>query len=457
MPEPAGSTNSDLETFKKALAQFKSTGSVDFDVVSLAKEKFLPSVGVAPSEIQNMGPGAVMVRLEEELAKNSAQVTATNANLANLTTEVENLSHKINDEINEEIKRQLSQHPSSETVQQELDKVVNKVDPSEKETQSPPNLPQSPPLTSEQVHSYNLNPLQASLEAALADLKEGDRVNDEWSLRRISNTSFGNTQTPFYELQNATGAVRTLNQEEMKELLKAQIVDQSQSPPSYESLQPASLPRVDINPHPTNLFDEELPEKESTDTQNEQKKDLSESQKEELTPKQIEFLKKIASNKSQWSALTSFTPEQWQTFSKLYSQGKLAQLGIAASPLLDLLNDPDSTKNVTIKKGDNIQNLLEQEGLKLSYTADDALLLGIHLLLNYQLIEGSHHKIEESGIAIEPLPAESDLLNLTKKARGGDLPALNSLKDSLTFLPVEGNFKIIKSEKFDQLQKLLAE
>jgi hypothetical protein len=98
---------------------------------------------------------------------------------------------------------------------------------------------------------------------------------------------------------------------------------------------------------------------------------------------------------------------------------------------------------------------LETTGYKLSLDSGDALLLGTHLLLNYKLIEESHHKIENDGIAVEPLPKESDILSIVKRASSGDQDPLTQLKDSLTFLPVEGHFKVIKPEKFTEIQNLI--
>lgn len=425
MPEPSATNNNltDLNQVKQALDFFKATGQVDPNIVNFVKDQVLPTYGLTKEEIDSLGPVEVMLRLEKSLSGsvNPTQTVnhtnqAQNPQTSPLQSEITKMEDRLISEIDEEIKRQLSDHQELNNLQNHVNNIASR--PSA--TQAPINNIPPTKLSPQQEPTRNIpssaeTPLNESL-----DLKEGDKVGNDWILKRIYTTTFGNKQAPFYELQNNTGAIWTLNQDELRAVLR-------QKP-------------LASKPQPTNT---KPPEPTPSQKPSEIK----------LTDKQIAFLKKISAIPEEWEAATSITGSQWEYFLSLYKQGKLGEFGLNTDPLLDKLKNSQNSTQVTIKRGDHIQEILNAAGYQLKFSAEDSALLGLHLLLNYKLVSEAHQKIEASGLAVEPLPKEEIVESLIKNAFHGDTKAVSTLKNSLTFLPVENEFKILKPEVFQELEK----
>ena len=419
----------EIENLKQALATFKNTGQVEPGAVEFAKGQFFPSRGLSPAEIANLGPVEVMLRLDKELNSNTPATDVPKTPFSstppvNLATEVANLENRLSQEVDDEVKRQLSAQNEIEQAQGQVSELVKKAETAPTPA-PPPSAPVSPP------------PVQA--DPAVAKLKEGDKINEDWTLRRVYTTTFGNNPSPFYELENSTGATWTLNLDELKSILAQEA---AKTPPPPPPPPPNLAPAAPVAPPEAQVIEKE------------KEKSAEKSSESLLTEKQIAFLKKLSESKEDWKTLLSINREQFNSFVERYKNGTLEEIGISATPLSDKLKDEDLVKTVTIKKGDNFEKLLSSEGYTLHFSSEDAAIFGLHLLLNYKLISESERKIEDTGISIAALPKEEEILKLTKKALA-DPASFDLLKESLTFLPLEAHFKIIKSEQFGELSKLI--
>lgn len=443
----------ETEKIKSLVEHFRTTGQIDPEALQMAKEQILPHLGLSQEEIETLGPVEIMLRLQKELTPSPPQKpnpkpatpalvpppslehaptpVPASAPLVPNPQEVEELSKNLTEEISAEIQRQLEGRHELENVQGHLDQLVTSFPAPEK-----PKV--NPQAASPEPTNVNVDPLQASLDAALGSLKEGQTINADWSLRRIYTTSFGNNQSPFYELQNKTGAIWTLNQDEMKQLLKQQLTSGNFHADVLQASKPPTLA-----PEP------------KTETQKTEPDKPQPEKSTSFSSEQIAFLQELAKDDTKWGRLTSFTEENWASFFKLYKENKLSELGINKDPVLDQVKNPDASTSVLVTKDDTISKILQEKGFSVSFNHEDGLLFGLHLLINYAVIKESHKHIEESGIALEPLPNEKEILELSKKAQSGDETSFEKIKDSLVFLPIGKNFLVIKAERFEQFQKLI--
>lgn len=550
----------DIDQLKQTVDKFKATGQVDPSELDFAKKEILPKLGLKPEEISDLGPVGVMVRLQAEVEKGSTlpelaakpQIASSNGKtetnegssvqkLSQTPTEqkaeaeadlpetltndqIQKLTHDLSSEIDDEIKRQMAEKHALDLAQEKIDQVLASNEP--KPLSAPAveeKIQPVPPVTNEKLleevkqaetkpkpatpvaaePEMNLDPLSQSVNLALQNLKEGDRVGSEWILKKILTTSFGNNKSPFYELENHSGAKWTLSPEEMKETLRSQILaersdQENEKPPlGVSKIKPASLhplegkkivpnivtrpleqiiktvrkeqpnkpmlePKVEIKKVEVPLKEAPSEVKTNIETVRPTVKIPEKTTEEKvsspvtiestnLNEKQISFISKVHADKESWRAFTTFTAEQWGNVNQLYREGKLIDLGIDAHPLIDKLTDPEFTHIVDIRKGDNFNKVLENTGYNLTYTADDSKIVGAHLIANHQLLVESARKAEVSGFTGSVVPSDKEIIDLIYAAENGNHEAFYQLQEPLHQLPVNGKFRVIKP---DQLEKI---
>lgn len=344
-------------------------------------------------------------------------------------------------------------------------------------------------LSSQQITEpeTNLDPLRASIENAFNDLKVGTAIGKEWVVKKIITTNFGNNKSSFYELENQAGRLNTLNKEEIKDLIKNSLLGKDSeeklpdlSPPKEEANHKTSLThdeeRVSGDQNPASGKKPEFKEenKESRFTQLIPKVNLFKEKSKEiqlpsgktipastshsvsdlsLNPEQIELIKTMHQNQKQWKTFTSLSSAQWEKVSELYEQGKLSEIGIDANPVTDFLNNPDIGSLIEVKKGESFTEILRKNDYKISLSKEDAPILGVHVIANHKLLEETHHKVENSGISLQPLPKDKEVINLVVSAQAGSAESLNALIEALQFIPVNQRIKIISKDDVDKLAK----
>lgn len=402
--------------------------------------------------------------------------TATPSSGDSLTPEdIKKLTTDLSSEIDEEIKRQLSQpHPFSETqtkvnqVVKQVQEAKNKQDNLKLETEPERTIastelrPQIPPpnlSTDIDPALANLDPLQASLNSALTNLKEGDRVGQEWVLKKIYSTSFGHNQSFFYELENNAGAKWTLSPEEMREVLKTRV----QTKPTPEDLAPPPLQIEKKTDSTLKDQKEDSPSLEETKFNNKEDTSLTiptdktadpkNPQNLGLTQAQVEFINKLHKDSSLWQEFTSFSKEQLSEVQHLYEKGQLLKLGIDAHPLLDKISSSGLGKEVDIKKEDTFNTIVEKEGHSLFFSNKDAVLLGLHVLSNNKLLNETAKKAESVGLSMESVPEPKEVINLTTSALVGNNAALHKLAKLLQVLPTNSKFRVLSTEEVKDLEK----
>ena len=548
----------DLNHLKEAVDNFKQTGMVDPSELDFAKKQILPKLGLKESEINDLGPVGVMVRLQAEFDKtqppNQETVSANlevkptpppepaieppkTQTLANSTTngkgeiklpddlsneEIQKLTKDLSSEIDQEIKRQIAEKHALELAQEKIDQVLAAAEPEalgapkieDKVQPAPPvakgelleqirkneekaKSQEKPALPEEE----NSDPLSQSVSFALKNLKEGDRVGSDWILKRIRSTSFGNNKSPFYELENQSGAKWTLSPEEMKATLRAQILSENKAEPEEKpslgvsEIKPASLHPISTAKNLPNIVTKPLEQiiktvrKEQTkpnETKTEVKKVLvplkpaapdqvkirekevenkpepAETTKkpnitnapepEHLSQKQIDFLGQVHENKDQWRTFMSFSPIQWSSVNQLYREGRLIDFGIDAHPLIDRLTDNDFGDLVEIHKGDSFNKVLSDAGYNLTYTGDDAHIVGAHLIANHDLLLNANKKAEQSGFATTVFPSDKEIIDLVFATENGNHEAYYQLQEPFHQLPLNSKFKVIKPDKLAELK-----
>ncbi len=551
----------DIDQLKQTVDKFKATGQVDPSELDFAKKEILPKLGLKPEEISDLGPVGVMVRLQAEVEKGSAlpdlvtkpQIANNNGKSApagsssipkppqpqpeqkpeveaalpeSLTNDqIQKLTHDLSSEIDDEIKRQMAEKHALDLAQEKIDQVLANNEP--KPLSAPvveEKIQPIPPVTNEKLleevkqteikpkpatpvtnePELSLDPLSQSVTLALQNLKEGDRVGSEWVLKKILTTSFGNNKSPFYELENHSGAKWTLSPEEMKETLRAQILaersdqEETEKPAlGVSKIKPASLhplegkkivPNIVTRPleqiiktvrkeHPSKIVLEpkveikkveiplkKIPEvKTNIETARPTDRTLEKTTQEKeaspvtiestnLNEKQIAFITKVHADKESWRAFTTFTATQWGNVNQLYREGKLIDLGIDAHPLIDKLTDPEFTHVIDIRKDDNFNKVLENTGYNLTYTAIDSKIIGAHLIANHQLLIDSARKAEISGFTGTIVPSGKEIIDLIYAAENGNHEAFYQLQEPLHQLPVNGKFRVIKPEQLERIK-----
>lgn len=381
--------------------------------------------------------------------------------------DLKKLTQDLSTEIDAEIKKQLANaHPFVET-QSKVDQVLKQAEevrspePKKPPEISPPNstpakTPKSEPtLLAPKVEpdlaSSNLDPLQASLNAALSQLKEGDRIGDGWTLKKIYSTSFGHNRSSFYELENQAGAKWTLSPEEMKDALKSNL--QKDSKPADLAPAPSnSEAAISTNAKGVEIKKLETKSEEKKETKAEPQNSAS-SDDGSFSKEQLDFLTKLHADQKLWQAFTSFKTEQLEKVQTLYEKGQLLEFGIDAHPLLDKINLKNLGREIEIKKGDSYSLLLEKEDNPLTYSNKDSILLGLHILANGKLLKDSLNKIEAAGVSIEALPNDRDIISLVKDGNSGNNQAYSKLSQFLRFLPVNSKFRVFTPNEVKGLEK----
>lgn len=471
---------------------------------------------------------------EPEKKLNPTQIAseATNDDFNELTKQVSQMSDKLSSDIDNEIRRQLEEKKALEQTQAKVDKVLKEHEEvslprsNESPEDQKPNIglfrtindqKKEPKIIHEPIYPTKqsdseetttaTDPLSASVEFALESLKEGDSIGSEWTLKKILTTSFGNRKSPFYELLNKSGAAWTLSPEEMKDVIRSNILSTTNTPvkeikgdkqlpdlspkikivPEKPETKPTVEPKIklaeEVKPEPKEMLASEAyiarplePEKKfetpKTEVKQTQKpdfrpevKDQSENNKplaetpdkpkENLVfnQKQVSFLNKIHSDPSMWDTFTTFDPKLWEEFNSLYEKGELVKIGIDAHPLFDRLNSAEYGTQKDIQKGDNIGKLLSEAGYNLSWTADDAIIFAVHLIANYKILTDALKKLELTGLTTHPLPPQKEIISLTAAALNGNHESFHKLEEAFSFLPIGNKFKFIKPDLLDQLSK----
>lgn len=606
---PSANFSSELAALKNSIEKFKNTGQVDNSELEFAKKEILPKFGLKEAEINDLGPVGIMVKLRDPYEKGqlesivNGQTVITNQNpipplqpktqsptapvqpvssapkptaapeqpkmpeVDLSSQDIEKLTHDLSNEIDAEIKRQMADKHVLDQAQEEINQVLQSAakepleeKPQEKPAETKPPaekqvLPKNEPVKAS-PHNYfentqdfeniqNLDPLNASIQQALQNLKEGDKIGKEWVLRKILQTSFGNKKAPFYELENNQGAKWTLSPEEMKNVLRTEIESQNQKQSEPVLLSPPPKKKEDVQKaplHPLHGEEQKEPEEEFhiagpaenkepllkkvtdkvrsgvsapwektkpivttpiekvkkavtspakpieqhkeeikpavKDEPKEEKKiepikvelkkpeikeppihsekpfekPLEKSSNQDLNQKQIDFINKIHADPSQWRAFISFSGDQWQDVHQMYREGKLINIGIDAHPLIDRLHDPDFGETVEIRKGDSITKILEEAGYNLTWTNQDAKIIGTHLIANHQILQDSRKKLEVSGLTVENLPSEKEVIDLIHGSENGNHQSFYKLQESLQTLPVNTKFKVVKPTQLDELE-----
>lgn len=402
----------------------------------------------------------------------------TNSNLS--SDEIKKLTSQLSQEIDEEIKKQFAQNQVFDRTQEKVNEILKKEQEvkknllsaeqptSEQKQESKvsvtPSLPNAS-LQRDEAEEIHYDPLRSSVDTALLNLKEGDNVSQDWILKKILTTSFGNNKSSFYELQNKAGALWTLNREEMREVLKSEIVAKNSSQAEPPNLGPENS-KVQIKSPDEQILKQEINEPEDTIEKTATKiseekvifdpEKVKETTKElDLNKKQIELVNKIHADKNLWETFTTFSPELWSKVYQLYESGKLTNIGIDAHPLLDQLESSDFETSVTIEKDTNFAKLFSDNGYNLTWSQEDALILGCHILANYEILNTTVKKVEGSGIAVSPLQSKAELIKLISKANSSDKTALNILQEALRFLPVNGKFNLLKPSQLESLKRYI--
>lgn len=426
---------------------------------------------------------------EIEISQKPPEKTNQN-NEASLTKEVMDMTDNLSGEIDKEIKRQLAEKKSLEHAQQKIDNVIAEQEKlnipyatkeeknlaptiglfhtkteHDKEVSKPIEQKTYPPPNSEIINNSTTptDPLTASIEFALNSIKEGDPVGKDWVLRKILTTSFGNKKSPFYELVNKSGASWTLSPEEMRDVIRSNIFsDNKTAIKEIKGEKPEPLHELELKKVSEN---EQIEERENyTEPKDTKEKKQEEEKKAEKTSetnskpvkfnqKQIDFLNKIHADSNLWSGFTSFNPDLWESFSNLYEQGRLINIGIDAHPLFDKLSNNEYFSLIEIKKGDNFSNLLSEAGYNLTWTNEDAEVFAVHIIANHKLLSDSAHKMEVSGLTKVDLPSPKKAIELAAATKNGDSKSLHKLVEALNFLPVGSKFKIIKPNQLVNLKK----
>lgn len=378
--------------------------------------------------------------------------------------DLKKLTDQLSHEIDQEIKKQLdTPHPTEP--QNQVNQSLGQPEPEVKLPEPTPTKPDEkiepivpkPSVQLEKAEAVKtedvaLDPLRASINAALENLKEGDQV-DGWKLSKVYSTSFGHNKSLFYELENAKGAKKTLNKEEMKELLKTSLNPNTTAPDlAPKPTEPSTAPKEPLaepKNKPISVEDTKTPEKSLFVA----KPETENSRTNTLSGEQIDFLKKIHEDPKLWKLFSSFNPKQIEEIQTLYQTGKLPSLGIAAHPLLDQLNDGSLGESVTIKKGDSISSILTNAGFQLNYQPQDSFILGVHVLANGKFLKESLEKIQSSGLSTPTLPEPEEIIVLAKDGNGGNTEAYHKLLTLLTFLPVGSKLRIFSPQQVDDLKQ----
>lgn len=390
-------------------------------------------------------------------------------------SEVKKLTSQLSQEIDQEIKKQFAENQSFEKTQGKVDDLLKQASV-EKEPEVPPRSFEKPKFTpSPELENFkaengpsSLDPLRSSIETAMENLKEGDNVSKDWMLRKVLTTSFGNNKSSFFELENRSGAHWTLSPEEMKDVLRTEILtkknqedEKGKEKPSLEAKPDNVLPvRRDVETIIEPLEDSQNKEVNKADLEKEKtlfkpEEPVEPEKNLSLTKKQVELVNKLHSDKNLWDIFTTFSPEVWEKVYKMYENGKLTEIGIDAHPLLDQIENGNLGTSVEIQKGTTATALLSDSGYKLTWTTEDSVILGCHILANYDTLNEAIKKVESSGIAVSPLKPKKDIIGLMVAAKNNDPSALSSLQEGLRFLPVNGKFKVIKPEELEPLKKFI--
>lgn len=379
--------------------------------------------------------------------------------------DIQKLTSDLSQEIDQEIKKQLSEpHPFANN-QTQTDQNVSQTkildtdqakdqEPNSSPTLSPNLQPKTgsssvlPPSETDPTLA-NLDPLQASLNSALTNLKEGDKIGTGWVLKKIFSTSFGNNRSLFYELENEAGAKWTLSPEEMRDVLRSNVKNEKE--PADLSPKPSEI-EMKTPENKKNITEEISSEAKSDKSKEASEKNLT-TDSTELTKEQIDFVSKLHSDSKQWQAFTSFTTAQLEAIQTLYEKGQLTRFGIDAHPLLDKINSKALGKEVEIGSEDSFTTLVEKEGHPLDYSSKDSVLLGLHILLNTDLLAATIKKAESAGLIVEKLPQPKDTINLVKDSIGGNNSAYSKLLKILQFLPSNSKFRILSTKEVSDLEK----
>lgn len=533
----------EIKKLLAAVEKFRRTGLVEDPEVTFAKEQILPKLGYSTEQIKDLGPIGIMVKLQEEADKKRLSATGVNTNpkeetstpetphkevaengkpegkietiasnsgnFDELTKQVSQMTDKLSSDIDKEIKRQLEEKKALEKAQEKVDTVLKEHEeislPQVKETPETPKpsiglfhtksnqgKEDDPPIIhkvpnidhqpeSSQQDNVSTDPLAASVDFALNSLKEGDSIGDTWILQKILTTSFGNKKSPFYELLNKSGASWTLSREEMRDVLRSNILAQNNTPvkeiksekpePLHELKNPEEIPEKIVEKDETDTEKRE-PQIELAEVKEPEEKHLprvethkptlqhhheeaknGQQTQNKFSQKQIDFINKIHSDRNLWNTFTSFNPELWEDFHNLYEDGSLSSIGIDAHPLFDKLSSNDFGSMVDIQKGDSASKLLSEAGYNLTWSSDDAEIFAVHIIANHKLLTDLGHKIEVSGLASPTLPSPKDVIELTSAAKNGNNESLHKLQEALNFLPIGARFKLIKPDQLAQLKK----
>lgn len=366
--------------------------------------------------------------------------------------DLKKLTSDLGAEIDQEIKKQLSvPHPFAETQERidgQVEQAVEKSASAEPTNLAPAGVAPpsdtkvSNPAPVDEVLT-NPDPLQASVSAAMSELKEGEKIGQDWILKKIYSTSFGHNRSFFYELENQSGAKWTLNSEEMKDLIKSNVTD---STPKYLS------PKTPV-PEKGKLQTEL--EKRGPESVKKEEVETDETSTTSLSKDQIEFVSKLHADSKLWHAFTSFNPGQLKAVQDLYLNGQLPKIGIDAHPLLDKLESPQIGQEVVIKKGDSFTSLVENAGHSLTNSTKDSLLLALHILANEKLLIQGREKAEAAGLLVEKLPETKEIIRLGQKGLQGDTVAYSQLSQFVKLLPAESKLRVLSPEEATELEKYL--
>ena len=154
-----------------------------------------------------------------------------------------------------------------------------------------------------------------------------------------------------------------------------------------------------------------------------------------------------------WKVFNSLNATQFNQIQELYEKGQLGKFGIDAHPLLDKITSANFGKEVPVQKGDNISELLEKAGHKLTYSKEDSLLLGLHLLLNAKLLAETQKKAEAAGLVTPSVMAPKEVLNLVTQALLGNGSSSLKLSQMLSLLPTGPKFRLLAPNEVKEFEK----
>jgi hypothetical protein len=405
----------------------------------------------------------------EETAQKPLQQETNNENLQN-----PNWQAIIDKEIEKQLKELGISNTGKETEKQETqvkDKIPLVNTPNEPNFLTNKPTPEakaeinsSPREEAEPTTLEALDPLAASVAFALNNLKENDKINNEWTLKKIFKTNFGGNNSSFYELINSSGAVWTLNLEEMKDLLKKEItkdkIDDTLpnlgiEKPIGEAEQPS--PKIETETKQVQEKPKSEPNLENLNKKDsfETKPSNQEHSEGVLTEEQIQFLKKLHTNADNWKVLITFSLPQWEKFIKLYQEGNLKEIGINNNPLFDYLNNPDFGSLVEVNKGETFSSILQKHGHKLKWTGADGPLFAFHVIANRKLLEDTARKAESLGLSVKKIPEDQELISLATKAVEGDYLSLQELSSYLQLIPTNQRVRVLNVTEVEKLTSFL--